>query len=83
MNNNYNNPAAMLIQMLQNGGNPQQILSQLMASQNPQIQAALQQLQVAQNQARQSGMTMQQYVMQYAKQNNIDMQGLMNNLGIR
>ena len=58
-----NNPMQMIIQMLYSGGNPQQIV-QNMVKQNPQLNAIL-------NQAKNSGLTMEQYARQYAKQNNI------------
>lgn len=77
-----------IMQMIQRGQNPQQIMTQLqqLAQQNPQMQQALNQMNVMNNQMRQSGMTPQQYVMQYAKQNNIDVQQVLNtfrSLGIR
>lgn len=77
-----------IMQMIQRGQNPQQIMMQLqqLAQQNPQMQQALNQMNIMNNQMRQSGMSPQQYVMQYAKQNNIDVQQVLNtfrSLGIR
>ena len=54
----------ILMQLMAGGGNPQQML-QNMIRQNPQVNAIF-------NQQKQSGMTMEQFVRQYAKQNNID-----------
>ena len=62
----------MLMQMLANGGNPQQIIQNMMKN-NPQFNAVL-------NQVRQSGMSMEQYARQYAKQNNIDIDQMVNGL---
>lgn len=67
-----NNPMQMIIQMLSSGGNPQQMIQNMM-QQNPQINAVL-------NQARNSGMTMEQYVRQYAKQNNINIDQMVDTL---
>ena len=53
-----------VIQMLFQGGNPQQMMQSMM-QQNPQMRAIF-------NQQKQSGMTMEQYARQYAKQNNIN-----------
>ena len=61
-----------LMQMLSNGGNPQQIM-QNMIQQNPQMNAVL-------NQVKQSGMSMEQYARQYARQNNIDIDQMLNTL---
>lgn len=58
------NPMNILMQLMAGGGNPQQML-QNMIRQNPQVNAIF-------NQQKQSGMTMEQFVRQYAKQNNID-----------
>ena len=62
----------MLMQMMANGGNPQQILQNMMQN-NPRMRAIL-------NQARNSGMSMEQYARQYAKQNNIDIDSMMNTM---
>ena len=59
-----NNPMQMLMQMMNGGANPQQILQNAMR-QNPNFNAVL-------NQMKNSGMSGEQYVRQYAKQNNID-----------
>lgn len=59
------NPMAMIMQMLQKGGNPNQIIQNIV-SQNPQARVLL-------NQMQQSGMSPQQFMQQYAKQNNIDL----------
>ena len=66
------NPMQILMQMLSSGGNPQQIV-QNMVRQNPQMNAIL-------NQAKNSGMSMEQFARQYAKQNNIDIDALAKNL---
>ena len=63
------NPMQILMQMMASG-NPQQMM-QNMARQNPQINAIL-------NQQRQSGMSMEQFTRQYAKQNNIDINPMLN-----
>lgn len=70
-----NNPLAMIMQMMNSGTNPQQLMQQLV-SQNPQLQVML-------NQAQQSGMSPRDYALQYAKQNNINIQPLLNMLGQR
>ena len=62
-----NNP---ILQMLMNGGNPQQIIQNLMQN-NPQARAMYQQMQ-------NSGMQPKDFVLQYAKQNNIDIQPYIN-----
>lgn len=59
-----NNAMQIIRQVMSSGGNPQQIVQNMMR-QNPQFNALL-------NQQKQSGMTMEQFVRQYAKQNNID-----------
>lgn len=61
---NNNNPMQQMLQMLSMGNNPNQVV-QMLAQQNPNVQAIL-------NQMQQSGMTPQQFAMQYARQNNID-----------
>ena len=64
------NPINIIIQLMNQGQNPQQIIQQMVA-QNPQLQVLL-------NQAQQSGMSPQEYVKQYAKQNNINIEPLVN-----
>lgn len=66
------NPMQMVMQMMANGGNPQQIM-QNMIKNNPQFNAVL-------NQVKQSGMSMEQYARQYAKQNNINIDQMLNGL---
>lgn len=78
-----NNPMQMIFQMLQGGQNPQQILQQLMASNDPNIMQAVQQFNIAQQQMQQNGMSMQQYAQQYARQHNIDINQVMRSLGMR
>jgi len=58
------NPMNILMQLMAGGGNPQQMVQNMMR-QNPQVNAIF-------NQQKQSGMTMEQFARQYAKQNNID-----------
>ena len=70
-----NNPLAMIMQMMNSGTNPQQLMQQIV-SQNPQLQVML-------NQAQQSGMSPRDYALQFAKQNNINIQPLVNMLGQR
>lgn len=70
-----NNPLAMIMQMMNSGTNPQQLMQQIV-SQNPQLQVML-------NQAQQSGMSPKDYALQFAKQNNINIQPLVNMLGQR
>lgn len=77
-----NNPMQMIFQMLQGGQNPQQILQQLMASNDPKVMQAVQQFNMAQQQMQQNGMSMQQYAQQYARQNNIDINQVMRSLGM-
>lgn len=74
MNNIINN----LIQILQTGNNPQNMVNQF-ANQNPQVNGML-------NQMRQSGMSPKEFVMQYARQNNLDISpilNILNNRGIK
>lgn len=78
-----NNPMQMIFQMLQGGQNPQQILQQLMSSNDPKVMQAVQQFNMAQQQMQQNGMSMQQYAQQYARQNNIDINQVMRSLGMR
>lgn len=78
-----NNPMQMIFQMLQGGQSPQQILQQLMASNDPKIMQAVQQFNMAQQQMQQNGMSMQQYAQQYARQNNIDINQVMRSLGMK
>lgn len=59
-----------MLQMLSMGNNPNQVV-QMLAQQNPNVQAIL-------NQMQQSGMTPQQFAMQYARQNNIDINQIAN-----
>lgn len=67
---NNNNPIERMLQMLSMGNNPNQVV-QMLAQQNPNVQAIL-------NQMQQSGMTPQQFAMQYARQNNIDINQVAN-----
>lgn len=67
---NNNNPMEKMLQMLSMGNNPNQVV-QMLAQQNPNVQAIL-------NQMQQSGMTPQQFAMQYARQNNIDINQVAN-----
>lgn len=67
---NNNNPMQQMLQMLSMGNNPNQVV-QMLAQQNPNVQAIL-------NQMQQSGMTPQQFAMQYARQNNIDINQVAN-----
>lgn len=67
---NNNNPMQQMLQMLSMSNNPNQVV-QMLAQQNPNVQAIL-------NQMQQSGMTPQQFAMQYAKQNNIDINQIAN-----
>lgn len=67
---NNNNPMERMLQMLSMGNNPNQVV-QMLAQQNPNVQAIL-------NQMQQSGMTPQQFAMQYARQNNIDINQVAN-----
>lgn len=65
-----NNPMNMLMQLMTSGGNPQQMMQNMMR-QNPQANAIF-------NQQKQSGMSMEQFARQYAKQNNIDINQMVN-----
>lgn len=67
---NNNNPMQQMLQMLSISNNPNQVV-QMLAQQNPNVQAIL-------NQMQQSGMTPQQFAMQYARQNNIDINQVAN-----
>lgn len=67
---NNNNPIQQMLQMLSMSNNPNQVV-QMLAQQNPNVQAIL-------NQMQQSGMTPQQFAMQYARQNNIDINQVAN-----
>lgn len=67
---NNNNPMEKMLQMLSMGNNPNQVV-QMLAQQNPNVQAIL-------NQMQQSGMTPQQFAMQYARQNNININQVAN-----
>lgn len=67
---NNNNPMQQMLQMLSMSNNPNQVV-QMLAQQNPNVQAIL-------NQMQQSGMTPQQFAMQYARQNNIDINQVVN-----
>lgn len=67
---NNNNPMQQMLQMLYMSNNPNQVV-QMLAQQNPNVQAIL-------NQMQQSGMTPQQFAMQYARQNNIDINQVAN-----
>ncbi len=67
---NNNNPMQQMLQMLSMSNNPNQVV-QMLAQQNPNVQAIL-------NQMQQSGMTPQQFAMQYARQNNIDINQIAN-----
>lgn len=63
------NPIMALMQIMQMGRSPQEIVQNAMRN-NPQVNAILQQ-------AQQSGMTMEQFTRQYAKQNGIDLNPLL------
>lgn len=65
-------PMQMIIQMLRSGGNPQQMVMNMMSN-NPKAKTLL-------NQIKQSGMTNEQFARQYAKQNNIDIDSFVNEL---
>ena len=67
---NNNNPMQQMLQMLSMSNNPNQVV-QMLAQQNPNVQAIL-------NQMQQSGMTPQQFAIQYARQNNIDINQIAN-----
>lgn len=67
---NNNNPMQQMLQMLSMSNNPNKVV-QMLAQQNPNVQAIL-------NQMQQSGMTPQQFAMQYARQNNIDINQVAN-----
>lgn len=67
---NNNNHMQQMLQMLSMSNNPNQVV-QILAQQNPNVQAIL-------NQMQQSGMTPQQFAMQYARQNNIDINQVAN-----
>lgn len=67
---NNNNSMQQMLQMLSMSNNPNQVV-QMLAQQNPNVQAIL-------NQMQQSGMTPQQFAMQYARQNNIDINQVAN-----
>lgn len=67
---NNNNPMQQMLQMLSMSNNPNQVV-QMLAQQNPNVQAIL-------NQMQQSGMSPQQFAMQYARQNNIDINQVAN-----
>lgn len=64
-----NNP---ILQMLMSGGNPQQIVQNIIQN-NPQAKGMLTQMQ-------NSGMSAKDFVMQYARQNNINIQPYLNML---
>ena len=66
------NPMQILMQLMNSGRNPRQMIQNMM-QQNPQFNAML-------NQQRQSGMSMEQFVRQYAKQQNIDINPMLNML---
>ena len=61
--------------ILQSGGNPQQIIEN-MVRQNPNSQAIL-------NQMQQSGMRPKDFVLQYARQNNINISQIVQGLSQR
>lgn len=61
--------------ILQGGGNPQQIIEN-MVRQNPNSQAIL-------NQMHQSGMSPKDFVLQYARQNNINISQIVQGLSQR
>ena len=67
---NNNNPMQQMLKMLSMSNNPNQVV-QMLAQQNPNVQAIL-------NQMQQSGMTPQQFAMQYARRNNIDINQVAN-----
>lgn len=66
-----NNPINMIMQMLNNGGNPQQIMQQIMQK-NPQAGQMLTQMK---NMA--GGKSPKEFAMQLAKQNGVDPNQLM------
>lgn len=66
-----NNPVNGILQMLNNGGNPQQIANRILQS-NPQARQFMQQMQ---NQA--NGRSPKEMAMQYAKQRGISEKDLM------
>lgn len=68
MNNNIIN---FILQTMNSGVNPQQLLQQ-----NPQAQVLM-------NQMQQSGLSMRDFTLQYAKQNNIDLQPIIQQLNKR
>lgn len=67
-----NNPMQILMQLMNSGRNPRQMIENMM-KQNPQFNAML-------NQQKQSGMSMEQFVKQYAKQQNIDINPMLDML---
>lgn len=75
-----NNNAYHILQMINGGANPQQVMKQILSMNvNPQeiervILAQNPQLQILANQMKQSGLSPMQFVMQMAKQNNIPIQ---------
>jgi len=64
------NPMQIIMQMLNGGFSPQNIIQNIMQS-NPQMQVVL-------NQMKSSGMSNEQFVRQYAKQHNIDINPYIN-----
>lgn len=64
------------MQMMRNGGNPQQMINQL-ASSNPQYK------QIIDSMMGKSPEEMRQYTENLAKERGVDLQKLMNNLGIK
>ncbi len=67
---NNQNPMNFLMQIMNSGNNPQQIIDG-MIKQNPQIQVVL-------NQMKSSGMQPKDYVMQLAKQQGVDITPMIN-----
>lgn len=70
-----NNPLMMLVNVMQNGGNPMQMM-QMMGQQNPQIAQALRMMQGK------SPQQLQQMAQNMAKERNIDLNEMMRQLGI-
>ena len=66
-----NDIISFILQTMNSGVNPQQLLQQ-----NPQAQVLM-------NQMQQSGLSMRDFTLQYAKQNNIDLQPIIQQLNKR
>ena len=72
MNNNATNIVNTILQVMSNGQNPNDLITNML-KQNPQAQTLF-------NQMQQSGMSMKDFTIQYAKQNNINLQPILNML---